>query len=286
MPVEVVPLAVPPKKDEKPAETSQRTSFGTFDSVAAEEKKPGNKFMIVGVVAVLLVAAAATFAFLKMQKPGPTPQHAQEAASVPPTTSQSAAANGSVTPASPNVNAAAVPNKPAAESETKKPAAKNNDKSSNTEKPAPAEKPVAVATLASNGPSRIAQSSATQTPDVAPTSFTVESGSAPNLSALARPVNSSTPAASIEQSQLEPLQLIRAVSPVYPPIAKARNMTGTVEVEVKVGKDGKPSSPKFISGSPIFKDAAFDAVMQYKFKPAKLNGEPIEQLTRVKLVFK
>jgi TonB family protein len=180
----------------------------------------------------------------------------------------------------------AVPNKPVAESETKKPAAKNNDKSSNTEKPAPAEKPVAVATLASNGPSRIAQSSATQTPDVAPTSFTVESGSAPNLSALARPVNSSTPAASIEQSQLEPLQLIRAVSPVYPPIAKARNMTGTVEVEVKVGKDGKPSSPKFISGSPIFKDAAFDAVMQYKFKPAKLNGEPIEQLTRVKLVFK
>src|SRR5215813_3002331 len=32
-PVEVVPLAVPPKKEEKRVENSQRASFGTFDSV-------------------------------------------------------------------------------------------------------------------------------------------------------------------------------------------------------------------------------------------------------------
>jgi outer membrane biosynthesis protein TonB len=287
-PVEVVPLAVPPKKEEKRVEAAQRASFGTLDSVAAEEKKPGNKFMIAGVVAVLLIAAAATFAFLKMQKPGAAAaQHTPEAANVPPampSNSQPAAANGPTNPATPNANIAAS-NKPAAENKSEKPAAKSsNDKGPNAEKLSPAEKPVTVATLASNGPSRIAQSSSAQAPDVAP-SFTVESGSASNLSALARPVNSSTPAAAIEQSQLEPLQLIRTVPPVYPPIAKARNMTGAVEVELKVGKDGKPSNPKFISGPPIFKDAAFDAVMQYQFKPARLNGQPIEQLTRVRLVF-
>ncbi|HMC29223.1 MAG TPA: TonB family protein, partial [Candidatus Angelobacter sp.] len=285
-PLEVVPLAVPPKKEEKRVEISQRANFGTFDSVAAEEKKPVNRLMIVGVVAVLLIAAAATFAFLKMQKSGSAQaQHAQEAANLPPAAppnSQPAAAtNGAANPATPNVNVSAGSAKPVSESDTsKKSAAKSNDKGSNAsaDKPSPAERPVTVATLASNGPSKIAQSSAAQTPDVAP-SFTVESGNAPNLSSLARPVASSTPSAAMEQSQLEPLQLIKTATLNYPPIAKARHINGAVVVEVKVGKDGKVSNPKFISGPPIFKDAAFEAVVQYQFKPAKLNGQPIEQIT-------
>jgi protein TonB len=104
--------------------------------------------------------------------------------------------------------------------------------------------------------------------------------------ALARPVVTATPsAAAIEQSQLEPLQLVRTVALPYPAIAKARHMAGIVVVEVKVGKDGKVSSPKFISGPPIFKDSAFEAVLQYRFKPAKLNGEPIEQTTQIRMNF-
>ena len=89
-PLEVVPLATPPKAEKRP-DVAPRSNFGTFDSMAAEEKKPGNRSMMIGVVAVLVIAAAATFAFLKLQKPGaPTPQqHAQEAVNVPP--AQSAA---------------------------------------------------------------------------------------------------------------------------------------------------------------------------------------------------
>jgi outer membrane biosynthesis protein TonB len=288
-PVEVVPLAVPPKKEEKRTEAAARATFGTFESVAGEDKKPANKFMMVGVVAVVVIAAAATFAFLKMQKSSSAPaQHTQEAANLPPAgpaNSQPGPVNGSV-PAAATATIPANSGKPAAEAESRKSTAKGNEKGSSpaAEKPAAPEKTVAVATLASNGPSRIAQSSSAQNTDVAP-SFTVEGSSAPNLSALARPVASSTPTASIEQSQLEPLQLVRTVQPVYPLFAKSRHMSGAVEVELKVGKDGKPSSPKFISGPPIFKDAAFEAVMQYQFKPAKLNGQPIEQTTRVKLIF-
>ena len=85
---------------------------------------------------------------------------------------------------------------------------------------------------------------------------------------------SSTPsAAAIEQSQLEPLQLLKQGTLVYPAIAKARMITGTVVVQGTVGKDGKVSNLQFISGPPVFKDAAFDAVRQYQFKPAKLNGQ-------------
>ena len=59
-----------------------------------------------------------------------------------------------------------------------------------------------------------------------------------------------------------------------------------VVVEIKVGKDGKLYDPRFISGHPVFNDAAIDAVMGYVFKPAKLNGQPIDQVTTFRLNFR
>jgi protein TonB len=258
--------------------------------MASEEKKPGNRFMMIGVVAVLVIAAGATFAFLKMQKPGAkAPPQTQEAANVPPPVPSS----GNTQPGPSNVNAqpaTVTPSnaKPAADTETKKSVVKavSEKTSAPVEKPAPAEKTTSVATLNASGTSRIAQDTSAQpVPEIAP-SFNVGGSSSAPLSSLARPVASSTPsAAAIEQSQLEPLQLIKTAQLVYPPIAKARNITGMVVVEVKVGKDGKVSSPRFVSGPPVFKDAAFDAVSRYQFKPAKLNGQPIEQVTQIRLNF-
>jgi protein TonB len=295
LPLEVVPLAVPTRKEEKHVDAAPRANFGTFDSMSAEDKKPGNRFMMIGVVAVLVIAAASTFAFLKMQKPKTAaPQPTQETANVPPTanpvpsaSTQPVAPVGNGTTSSPSATSTiAMPSatKPVAE----KPSAKRvEEKSSQAEKAAPAEKPVAVATLGSTGTSRIArQNSGAPTPEVTP-SFTADSGNAAApLSSLARPVSSSAPsAAAIEQSQLEPLQVIRTGPLVYPAIARARGITGPAVVQVTVGKDGKPFNPKFLSGLPIFKDAAFQAVMGYVFKPAKLNGQPIEQSTTIRLNF-
>jgi TonB family protein len=295
-PVEVVPLATPPKA-EKRAEVAPRANFGTFDSVAAEEKKPGGRSMMIGAVAVLVIAAAATFAFLKMQKPGSSApqQHAQEAMNVPPVQPAAGAPSSSSQPASPGANVSpavtAIPAaKPAAEIDARKTASKAvADKTANAQadKPAPAERATTVATLTSSGQSRITQNQTQQAPEIAP-SFSVVSGStqAP-LSNLARPVATSTPsAAALEQSQLEPLQLIKGASPAYPAIAKARNITGTVVIQGTVGKDGKVSNLQFVSGPPIFKDAAFEAVRLYQFKPARLNGQPIDQVTQIRLNFR
>ena len=103
------------------------------------------------------------------------------------------------------------------------------------------------------------------------------------LSALARTVNSSAPI--VAQSELEPMKVIKTVQPIYPSIAKVRRLSGPVVVEVKVGKNGHVTDPKFVSGQPVFRDAAFDAVKQWLFKPAMLNGQPIEQTTQIKVVF-
>jgi protein TonB len=146
------------------------------------------------------------------------------------------------------------------------------------------EKPMTIATINSGRPSRIQQSASASSADVAP-SFGIAGGNAAVLPTLTRAVPTSTPSAAIQQSQLEPLKLIKTVALSYPPLARARHLSGTVVVEVRVGKDGKVSNPKFISGPPIFKDAAFSAVTQYRFKPATLNGEPIEQTTQIRLDF-
>jgi TonB family protein len=297
VPLEVVPLAAPLKREERRADVATRANFGTFDSVAGEDKKSGSRFMMVGVIAVLVIAAAATFTFLKMQKPTTAAtQQTQEAANVPPADNFGPSNNGQ--PTSPNVNGAtssAAPSVTATPASTKpvveKPSARTSAEknSSLVEKPAPEEKAAVVATLGGSGQSRITQqqSSAQAAPEAAP-SFSADSENTPApLSSLARPTTSAAPsAAAIAQSQLEPLQVLKTGPLVYPPIAKARGMTGPAVVQITVGKDGKPYNPKFISGQPVFKDAAVQAVMGYQFKPAKLNGQAIEQTTTIRLNFR
>ncbi|MGB9119033.1 MAG: TonB family protein [Candidatus Angelobacter sp.] len=294
VPLEVVPLATPPKKEEKRFDAASRANFGTFDSVAAEEKKSGSRFMMVGVVAVLVIAAASTFAFLKMQKPQTAaPQQTQEAANVPPANSLPPSGNAQPISSAPGATAPAASSgiamPPATKSVVEKPSAKTiAEKNSAAEKAVVAEKPASVATLGSTGASRIAkQNTVTAAPDVAPSLTAETANSSAPLSSLARPVASSTPsAAAIEQSQLEPLQVLKTGPLIYPPLAKSRGITGPAIVMVTVGKDGKPHNPKYMSGQPVFKDAAIQAVMGYLFKPAKLNGQPIEQSTTIRLNFR
>jgi len=89
----------------------------------------------------------------------------------------------------------------------------------------------------------------------------------------------------ISQSDLEPVQVTKRVAPLYPPIAKARRLSGTVTVQFVVSKEGKATNLQFVSGLPVFRDAAFDAVKQWQFKPAKLNGQIIEQTQQVEMKF-
>jgi protein TonB len=52
-----------------------------------------------------------------------------------------------------------------------------------------------------------------------------------------------------------------------------------------VGKDGKVHNPQFVDGQPVFRDAAFEAVREWEFQPALLNGQAIEQTTQIKMKF-
>ena len=75
------------------------------------------------------------------------------------------------------------------------------------------------------------------------------------------------------------------VDPVYPPIAKAARVGGTVVLDVRVKGDGKVRSAKAVSGPPMLQQAAMDAVRTWRYKPYLLNNEPVEVETTVNVIF-
>ena len=78
---------------------------------------------------------------------------------------------------------------------------------------------------------------------------------------------------------------VKDVKPVYPPLARQARIQGTVVLHAVISKDGSITGLNLVSGHPMLAPAAIDAVKQWLFKPAMLNGQPIEQTTQIKVVF-
>jgi TonB family protein len=74
-------------------------------------------------------------------------------------------------------------------------------------------------------------------------------------------------------------------SPIYPPLAKAAHVQGTVKLQIRIGADGHVKDVTVISGHPLLTTAAMDAAKLYVYKPTLLNGQPVEVVTDVQIVF-
>jgi TonB family protein len=81
-------------------------------------------------------------------------------------------------------------------------------------------------------------------------------------------------------------ELIHRVDPVYPPQARAQRITGSVVVEIRVGKDGRVRDVSTIRGDAQLVTAAVAAVRQWQYAPTLLDGNPIEATKRVTVIFK
>jgi TonB family protein len=297
---EVVPVPRKTKKESeetREAKADYRSSFGTLDAVAAPGKRPGVNPLMIG-AAVAVIAAVGGLSYFMLHKPAAPSLQVQQSSSP---ANNAAAGNAQaaqssafsststitsplpVTPTSGTSDTARKPEKtvarntpPASQAKHEEPAAKQQE----TE-------PKREATVAlSTGPSRIGSSKDNQSTasDAAPAVALDNVPASGNLSTLANPVSSSTPSM-VAQSDLENVIATSKIPPVYPPVAKQRRLSGSVVVEGIVGTDGKITKLQLVSGQPIFRDAAFEAVKQWKFKPARLNGQPIEQSTRIRLDF-
>jgi TonB family protein len=80
-------------------------------------------------------------------------------------------------------------------------------------------------------------------------------------------------------------QVAFRVPPVYPPIARHTNVGGTVVLDIFIATDGTVKDLSVLSGPAMFRQAALDAVRQWIFRPALLNGAPTETLTQTEVNF-
>jgi TonB family protein len=76
-----------------------------------------------------------------------------------------------------------------------------------------------------------------------------------------------------------------SVAPVYPPIAKAARVEGTVDIAVQIGVTGKIESMKVIRGPAFLQQSALDAVQQWIFRPFVKDGKPVVVSGKVSIEF-
>jgi periplasmic protein TonB len=79
--------------------------------------------------------------------------------------------------------------------------------------------------------------------------------------------------------------LIQKTTPVYPPIAKAARVSGTVVLQATISKNGTIENLRVVSGPAMLQQSALDAVKQWRYKPYELNNEPVEVETTVNVIF-
>jgi len=79
--------------------------------------------------------------------------------------------------------------------------------------------------------------------------------------------------------------LLEKPQPVYPPIAKAAHVSGTVVLQTTISKTGTVEDPNVVSGPPLLQQAALDAVKTWRYRPYLLNNEPVAVETTINVNF-
>jgi len=69
-------------------------------------------------------------------------------------------------------------------------------------------------------------------------------------------------------------RLLKSVPPIYPPTARAQHISGEVKIDALIDTNGNVSTMTIISGPTLLHKAALDAVKQWKYEPAQLDGKP------------
>ena len=108
----------------------------------------------------------------------------------------------------------------------------------------------------------------------------VDAGAADHDSAPSKNPSSLNVSASVMAGNL----LSKAV-PIYPPAAKKAKIQGAVVLEAVIGKDGNVKNLRVVSGPQELQQSAIDAVRQWVYRPYLLNGDPIEVVTNIHVVY-
>lgn len=104
------------------------------------------------------------------------------------------------------------------------------------------------------------------------TSITVVSAAVPKL------------AAPVSQGVIEP-KLVHKVEPSYPAKARAERLSGSATLNAKIAEDGSIREVTVLNGIPELAEAAKAAIQQWRYAPARLNGNPVAVDKQITVVF-
>jgi len=80
--------------------------------------------------------------------------------------------------------------------------------------------------------------------------------------------------------------ILQKTVPVYPIIAKETRIDGVVILQATISTSGTIENLRVVSGHPMLRQAALDAVSNWRYRPYLMNGKPVEVETTVNVVFK
>ncbi len=84
---------------------------------------------------------------------------------------------------------------------------------------------------------------------------------------------------------MQAAKIIKKVIPTYPPLARQARVSGTVQLVGIIAKDGTIQQLQVASGHPLLVKAALDAVRQWIYRPTLLNGQAVEVIAPIDVIF-
>ena len=80
--------------------------------------------------------------------------------------------------------------------------------------------------------------------------------------------------------------LLKSVPPVYPAFARTQHVSGDVKIDALIDATGKVTTMKVVSGPTLLHQAAMDALHQWKYQPASLDGKTVPMHLTVTIQFR
>jgi periplasmic protein TonB len=102
---------------------------------------------------------------------------------------------------------------------------------------------------------------------------------------LPPPVAQAPPAPVRPGGDIRPPRKTHDVLPVYPAIAQAARVQGTVVLQARIGVTGKVEDLQVLRSIPLLDRAAIDAVSQWEYAATLLNGVPVPVIMTVTVTF-
>ncbi len=248
-------------------------------------RKGRSKRLLVAASISMVLTAGLAFAFLPQLQPARTgllSRFGVHAAGVQPSSAAPAASPAPATPAetaAPQVAAAAVP---AADASAQQPATRD------AAPPATPSAPSMGSQL--SAPSRISGDLKKPQPREQPAAGFAPSGlesasAAPGAAFASRNNVKVMPAVTAISAGVAAGMLIHRTEPIYPQIARTSRISGTVVLAATISRTGAIENLRVLSGPVMLRQAAFDAVRTWRYRPYKLNNEPIAVDTTISVIF-